>query len=81
MTEINYKKVWSDKASKELRGKTIKEARYLTQKEVDKLGWYNSTLAIFFTDGSYIFPSADDEGNEAGALFTNIKGLETIPTI
>jgi len=27
----------------------------------------------------FLTPSADDEGNDAGAIFTNIKGFETIP--
>ena len=50
-------------------------------KEQEALGWYNSSLVIFFTDGSYLFPSQDDEGNGAGALFTSFKELPTIPVI
>jgi hypothetical protein len=53
----------------------------MTEKEMEGLGWYSKALVIIFTDGTYLFPSADDEGNDAGALFTNIKGLETIPVI
>lgn len=64
-----------------LVGKKIKEVRYLTNDEKEDLGWYRRSLVIFFTDGTYMFPSQDDEGNDAGALFTNIKGLETIPVI
>lgn len=81
MTEKNYKKIWGKKASQELVGKTIEEVRYLTDEEQEALMWYNSSLVIFFTDGSHIFPSQDDEGNGAGALFTSFKNLPTIPTI
>ena len=72
---------WGKDASKKLVGKTIKEVRYLNTKEMEGMYWDNSAPVIFFTDGSYIFPSRDDEGNGAGALFTSFKALPTIPVI
>jgi len=72
---------WTKECSKNLVGKTIKSVRYMTDKEMNDLGWYSKSLVIIFTDGSYIFPSSDDEGNNAGALFTSFKDLDTIPTI
>jgi len=36
---------------------------------------------IFFSDGTYIFPSCDDEGNNAGALFTSDKENDVLPVI
>lgn len=80
-TTNQMKNEWGERASKHLKGKVIAEVRYLTKEEVDGIGWYKSTLAIFFTDGSYIFPSQDDEGNDAGALFTSFDDLDTIPVI
>lgn len=65
MTKINWNKYASDK----LKGKTIVEVRYMEKDERAKMGWCESPLCIFFDDGSYIFPSSDDEGNSAGALF------------
>jgi len=64
-----------------LVGKTIADVRYMNNKELEKMGRYNRPLVIFFTDGTNMFASSDDEGNDAGALFTNIKGLDTIPVI
>jgi hypothetical protein len=64
-----------------LLGKTIKSVRYLYTAERKDMGWYKKSLVIFFTDGSFIYPSADNEGNDAGAYFTSIKGMEVIPTI
>ena len=72
---------WEDKCSKELVGKTIKEVRYMTDKEVEEYGWWKKVLIIFFNDGSYILPSMDDEGNDGGALFTSFERLPTIPVI
>ena len=57
------------------------EVRYLNEKEKSDLGWNNSSLVIFFDDGSYVFSSADDEGNDAGALFTSSESLPIIPVI
>lgn len=74
-------KWWTDQAAKNLVGKTISEVRYLNKDELEGLGWDSSALVIFFTDGTYVFPSSDDEGNSPGALFTNFEGLETIPVI
>ena len=81
MASDDYKKTWGQKCSEVLVGKTIKEVRYLTKKEQEDLGWYDSSLVIFFTDGNYIFPSQDDEGNGAGSLFTSFESISTIPTI
>lgn len=72
---------WTDKARKLLVGKTIAEVRYLTDEEQKALDWYSKGITIFFEDGSYIFPSKDGEGNNAGALFTSDNDLEVIPAI
>jgi hypothetical protein len=72
---------WRSRAYKELKGKTIHTVRYLTDDETRDLEWTNSPLAIFFTDGSFIFPSSDDEGNAPGALFTSFDELPIIPVI
>jgi hypothetical protein len=64
-----------------LKGKTIKEVRYMTDKECSEMMWYNKPLVIVFTDGSWIFPSCDDEGNDGGALFTSSDELPVIPVM
>ena len=74
-------KKWEKKCSAVLVGKTIKYVRYLNTCEMKDMGWSKKSLVIFFSDGSYIFPSSDDEGNNAGAFFTSFKDLEGIPTI
>ena len=74
-------KLWENKSTAYLVGKTIVAVRYLSTEEQCSMGWQNKSLVIFFNDDSYIFPSADNEGNNAGALFTSFKGLEEIPTI
>ena len=80
-SSMEITKRWEDRCSAVLVGKTIKYVRYQYTCEIKDLGWSKKSLVIFFTDGSYLFPSSDDEGNNGGSLFTSIKGIEGIPTI
>ena len=52
-----------------LVGKTIASVRYLTQEEADDELWQKRPLVIGFTDGSFLIPQTDDEGNDGGAMF------------
>ena len=72
---------WEKDISKFLVGKTIKKIEYLTEQEAYKCGWNQIPLVIIFTDGSYIFPMADDEGNNGGAIATSSEELPTIPVM
>jgi len=64
---------WNKFASDNLVGKKIVAAHYMTDKETENMGWDRKALIIRFDDGSLIFPSTDDEGNDAGALFGQTK--------
>ena len=66
-------------AEKFLVGRRIKEVRYLTKDEAEQMYWSKRPLVIIFDNGSYMFASADDEGNNGGALFFNDS--EVFPTI
>jgi|GEM_PF-2353436 len=66
--------------NKALVGKTIKAVKWLDADSTYKLfGWDYQPCEIHLDDGTILTPSADDEGNNAGAIFTNIKNFETIP--
>ena len=51
-----------------LVGKQIESVDYMTPQETGFMGWNQCPIKIRFTDGSYIIPQSDDEGNEGGAL-------------
>tara|TARA_R110002020_G_scaffold58337_6_gene159870 strand:- start:11976 stop:12221 length:246 start_codon:yes stop_codon:yes gene_type:complete len=59
-----------------LKGKTISSVRYMTDVEIEAWGWYKKAVVISFTDGSWIVPQMDDEGNDGGALFLMDKNKE-----
>jgi hypothetical protein len=61
-----------------LVGKRIESVRYMTQDEADAFMWDKRPLVIRFTDGSFLIPQTDDEGNEGGAMFHQLNGNETI---
>jgi hypothetical protein len=69
---------WVRKAGKALVGRKIVGVRYLSDEEVDGLGWTQSVLVIHLDDGSILFPSMDDEGNNGGALFGQTKDGESL---
>lgn len=52
-----------------MKGKMVKTVRFLDDAELEREGWERKTLAVEFTDGTLLFASCDDEGNDSGALF------------
>ena len=69
---------WSGDATKIFKDKVVSHIRYTDVDEADELGW-SRTPIIFFTDGTWIIASADDEGNDGGAFFTSESEMEVIP--
>lgn len=72
---------WEKASTDFLAGKTVERVRYMTPEEVENFGFNAAAPVIEFTDGSWILASRDDEGNDAGALFTSSESLDTIPVI
>jgi hypothetical protein len=72
---------WNKKVGDFLIGKTIKSVRYMTNEEMEDFMWYRKPVIIDFTDGSWIIPQSDDEGNNGGALYTSDDRLGVIPAI
>lgn len=79
MSKQERVKYWTDYANKHLVGKTIQHVRWMTEDEAVHMGWERTRpIVIQFTDGSLVFPSADDEGNYGGALFGQSAGQEDL---
>ena len=72
---------WTEDASKLLLNKTIVGVRYMTDDEQASMHWDSKPIILVLNDGTAIYPSRDDEGNDAGALFTTNEELPTIPVI
>jgi len=79
--ELEIANHWNKKVSDFLVGKTIESVRYMNNTEMEDFMWNKKPVIIKFTDGSYIIPQRDDEGNDGGALFTSDDDLDIIPVI
>lgn len=54
-------------------GRKIIGTRQMTQSEIEAEGWYRGTTVLILDNGTLIYPSQDDEGNDSGALFGKTK--------
>jgi hypothetical protein len=59
---------WTQEASRILLNKKIVQVRYMTDAEQQAFGWYHKAVVLQLDDNTLVFPSRDDEGNDAGAL-------------
>jgi len=73
--------LWTRRVQKQLIGKTITKIEYLSDEETKKYDWYKVPVAIQLDGKIWLVPMQDDEGNDGGAISTNIKDLPVIPVI
>ncbi len=78
---MELKEKWGKKATKAFKGKVVDRIEWLTDKEVEENGWMSAAPVIVFTDGTWLMASRDDEGNDAGALFSSEEVIPTLPVI
>ena len=76
----NAEKRWTEIA-KMLEGRTIVGVRYMSEEESEDQDWYCRPVIMFLDNGEYIFPMADDEGNDGGALATSYEDHSVLPVI
>lgn len=58
-------------------GQKITKIRSMTTQELNSEGWENGT-AIELENGTVIYPSSDEEGNDSGELFGVSKGNQFV---
>lgn len=58
---------------------------YLNPHEVDEMAWDKKPICITLKtkDGAivHLIPQSDDEGNNGGAMYTNLRDMPIIPTL
>lgn len=73
---------WTKKAQEVLLNKKIVKVRYLTESEMEGLGWYHNPVCFQLNDGTLCFLSADDVGNDGGSLFyLKDKKIDCLPVL
>ena len=48
---------------------------------MEEQGWHNQPVQILLDNGTWLTPTSDDEGNNGGAIHTNLSTLPIIPVI
>lgn len=64
-----HKANWQKVAQKLLLGRKIVAVSWMTDEERQDAGWEHTAVVLVLDNGYLIWPSADGEGNDAGALF------------
>lgn len=82
-TQEEIETYWVGECEKVLKGRTIVEVRYLTNDEMELMGWYKRPMCFELDNGTLCIPSMDDEGNDGGSLFYQQKDneLDVLPVI
>ena len=75
------KKKWQDKAEKILLGKHIIKVEWMTDEECEEMMWSSKPVCFQLDDGTWLYPSQDDEGNNGGALDCTSKGVLPVMSI
>ena len=78
MTDKHEKK-WVERIESALLGRRINKIRYMSKEEADELDWHSRPVIIELDNGTALIPSMDDEGNDGGAIHTNLEELTVIP--
>ena len=58
-----------EKFNQYLKGKTIRTVEWLSDGDMENMMWYKRPVIIHFTDGSFVIPQSDDEGNDGGSMY------------
>jgi hypothetical protein len=78
MPESNLKAVWLARL-KPLSGRTIVQIRYLDEEECQAMAIHHTPIVLQLDDGTLLWPMADSEGNDGGALFIQPSKTSTLP--
>lgn len=72
---------WTKIANDQLLGRKIVRVRYMTPAECQEIGWYLRPIVLELDDGNIVWASADDEGNNGGAIFTMNEAQPVLPVM
>ena len=81
MSDKELTQYWNDRISKILVGKKIIKVEYMTKEDAEDMGIDFRPIQIQLDNGVWLTPMSDDEGNDAGAIHTNLKNNSVIPVL
>jgi len=81
MTKEELTDVWNKRVSKLLVGRKIIKVEYASDQDANEQGWDRRPVQIQLDNGVWLTPTSDDEGNDGGAIHTNLKNNSVIPVL
>ena len=66
---LEFTKSIQPKLNEVLKDRTIAAVRYMSQGEAKSMSWDKRPLVLHLDNGTLLFISKDDEGNNGGSLF------------
>ena len=69
---------WNKTAENMLLGRKIVKVEYIPVEETDKIMWSYQPVSFQLDNGTWVYPQADDEGNDAGVL---VVGKDILPVL
>ena len=81
MTNEELAYSWQKRIEKHLLGKSIIKVEYMSEKDSEEQGFDCRPIQLLLNNGIWLTITSDDEGNDGGAIHTNIKELPIIPVI
>lgn len=69
---------WIEYGEKHLLGRKITYVSYLNKVDAEARDWFRRPIILQLDDGTFIYPSSDDEGNDGGTLFGQLKNGEDL---
>ena len=73
---LEFTKSIQPKLNAVLKGRTISSIRYMSQEEANDLCWDSRPLVLHLDNGTMLFMSRDEEGNDGGSLFYQTRDNE-----
>jgi hypothetical protein len=83
MTNLELTQTWVEKAREVLKGRTIVAVTYASERDIADSYFSKRGLRILLDNGTEIYPMADDEGNDFGAVHYMTKDgkFDILPTL
>ena len=79
MSDKELTDYWTKRVQKFLLGQKIVKVEYMSEEDAEDMGWDSRPIQIRLSNGIWLTPTQDDEGNDGGSISTNTTDI--IPTL
>jgi len=81
MSGLELTSYWNKRMERLLLGKKIVKVQYMSEQDAEEQHWDRRPIQILLSNGVWLTPSSDDEGNDGGSIQTNSEIDPVIPVL